>query len=70
MLYNLIPPGASLVLSVVFLFTSDSRPLVKLLVAAAFLAGAWLQFFTGYRLAGMLLQVVLAVGLAFWIKLA
>lgn len=70
MLYNLIPPGVSLVLGIVFLVTSDSRPLVKFIVVGLFLLGTYFQFFSGYRLVGVLIQVGLAIGLALWMKLA
>ena len=68
--YNFIPPALSLVLTVIFLFTSDSRPLVKLVVAAVYLGGLYLQFASPYRLVGLIVQIILAIGLLRWMKVA
>ncbi len=68
--FGLIPAGVALVLGVIFLLTSESRPWVKFVVAATFVAGAHLQFFSAYYLVGLLIQVVLAIGLAIWMKLS
>jgi len=64
-----IPFGVSLVLGVVFVFLGDAGPGPKILVVAAFVVAAWLQFFSSYALAGLLLQIALALYLALWRRL-
>jgi hypothetical protein len=44
--------------------TGDGSPRIKVAGVVVFALAAWLQFFGGYPLAGMLLQIVLALSLA------
>ena len=65
----LIPAGVSLILGIVYLFTGEGRPLTKAVGAVVFLVGLYLQFFTLYAVAGLLLQTALAFCLALWKKM-
>ena len=60
------PAATSLILGVVYLFLGDGRPALKILGAFVFLAAVYLQFFSRYVLAGLLLQIALALYLALW----
>jgi len=64
-----IPAATSLVLGVVYLYQGEARPAFKVLGVAIFVAAVYLQFFSMHSLIGMLLQVGLAFGLAFWWRL-
>jgi hypothetical protein len=61
-----IPVATSLVLGVVYLYQGEARPAFKVLGVALFGAAVYLQFFSRHSLVGLVLQVVLAVGLALW----
>jgi hypothetical protein len=65
-LLALIPVGTSLILGVVFLFLGEARPGVKGLGTIVFFIAVYLQFFSTFSLPGMLLQIVLALCLAWW----
>jgi len=67
-LFPLVPAATSLILGIVYLVAGDASLARKLLVAAVFLIAVYLQFFSLHVLAGMLLQLVLALGLAVWRK--
>ena len=60
------PIFASFVLGVVYLWAGDGSPLTKVIGIAVFLTAAYLQFFSPYMVAGVLLQVVLAFTLEMW----
>ena len=62
----LIPVGTSLILGVVFLFMGEAGPGVKVVGTTVFLVAVYLQFFSSFSLAGMLLQIILALCLAWW----
>ena len=61
-----VPIFASFVLGVLYLWAGDGSTVLKVLGAAVFLTAAYLQFFSPYMVAGVLLQVVLAITLEFW----
>ena len=65
-----IPLGTSLVLGAVFLITTDVRRLPKILGIAIFAVAVCLQFFSRFALAGLLLQIALALALALWRRLS
>jgi hypothetical protein len=65
----LIPAGTSLILGVVYLFLGEGRPLAKGVGAVVFLVALYLQFFSPYAVAGLLLQTALALCLAVWKKM-
>jgi hypothetical protein len=65
----LIPAGTSLILGIVYLFLGEARPLTKGIGAIAFLVGLYVQFFSSYAVAGLLLQTALAFCLAVWKKM-
>jgi len=67
-LLQFVPVATSLILGVVFLIAEDGRLALKLSGAATFIVAVYLQFFSLHGLAGMLLQIALALGLAFWRK--
>jgi hypothetical protein len=67
-LLPLVPPVVSLFLGIIFLTTSGSSPIKKATVVIVFLLAVLLQFSSPYRLAGLLLQTALAIGLAVWRK--
>ena len=61
-----IPVGTSLVLGVVFLVSTEGQPLPKIIGIAIFALAVYLQFFSRLTLAGLLLQIALALSLALW----
>ena len=67
-LLPLVPLATSLILGIVYLAAGEARLARKLSVTAVFLVAVSLQFFSRHGLAGMLLQIVLALGLAVWRK--
>ena len=66
--FPLVPVATSLILGIVYVAAAEGRGARKLSVTAVFLVAVYLQFFTLHVLAGMLLQLVLALGLAVWRK--
>ena len=67
-LLQFVPVATSLILGVVFLIAEDRRLALRLSGAAIFSVAVYLQFFSLHGLAGMLLQIALALGLVFWRK--
>ena len=65
-LLPLVPMATSLILGIVYVAAGQASLARKLSVAFVFLVGVYLQFFSRHVLAGMLLQLVLALGLAVW----
>ena len=65
----LIPIITSLILGIVYVFHSDGPPAIKIVGILAFGAALYLQFFSRHALAGMLLQIALALALALWRKM-
>ena len=61
-----IPVTTTLVLGGVYLYQGEARPAFKVLGIAVFVVAVYLQFFSIHSLIGLLLQVALAFGLAFW----
>ena len=64
-----IPTGVTLILGVVFLFFGSVGRRFKILGAVAFALAVYLQFFSGFPLVGLLLQVALALSLVLWRRL-
>ena len=64
-----IPVFVTLFLGVAFLSFSEASPVFKLAGVAFFAAAVYLQFFSRFALAGMLIQVALALSLALWRKM-
>ena len=64
-----IPVLASFALGVVFVVLSDARPWTRILVVIVFALAAYLQFLTRFALAGLVLQVGLALSLLLWRRL-
>ena len=64
------PAAASLTLGVVYLLLGDARPAFKVVGAFVFLVAVYLQFFSHYVLAGLLLQIALAFYLALWHRMS
>jgi hypothetical protein len=64
-----LPVVVSIVLGPIYLATSAGSPWVKLAGVVAFGAAVYLQFFSAYPLAGLLVQVGVALSLAVWRKL-
>jgi hypothetical protein len=64
------PAAVSLVLGIVYLIYGEGRSVTKLVGAAVFGVAVYLQFFSRYSLAGLLLQVALGVCLALWLRSA
>jgi len=63
-----VPVATSLILGLVYVAAGDASPARKLAVTAVFLTAVYLQFFSRHALAGMLVQVAVALGLALWHK--
>jgi hypothetical protein len=61
-----VPVLASAVLGGLFLTMSDGAPTTKIIGSGVFLTATYLQFFSAYALAGILLQVALAFTLEMW----
>ena len=64
-----VPAGTSLVLGITWLALGESPPGRKWLGVALFLVAVYLQFFSRFSLAGMLLQIAIALTLAVWRKM-
>ena len=62
----LIPVFVTLVLGTVFLFLGSANPGFKLACVAVFAVAVYLQFFSRLSLAGLLIQIALALSLAIW----
>ena len=60
------PILASAVLGILYLWTGEAGPVTKAIGVAVFVTAAYLQFFSPYMMAGVLLQVALALTLEFW----
>ena len=67
-LLPLVPVATSLILGIVYVAAGEASLARKLSVTAVFLVAVYLQFFSLRVLAGMLLQLVLALGLVVWRK--
>lgn len=65
-LLGYVPVLASLVLGLIYLGTGEGSSAVKATGTGVFLLAAYLQFFSGQMLAGVLLQVALALTLEMW----
>lgn len=63
-----VPVATSLTLGIVYLAVGDASLVRKFTVTGVFLAAVYLQFLTLHGIAGMLLQIALALGLALWRK--
>ena len=61
-----VPIFASFVLGVLYLWAGDAGTIAKVIGVVVFLTAAYLQFFSPYMVAGVLLQVSLALTLEFW----
>ena len=61
-----VPVFVTLVLGLVFLFLGSASPGFKLAGVVVFAVAVYLQFFSRFSLAGMLIQIALAVSLALW----
>jgi hypothetical protein len=61
-----VPVGTSLILGMMYLHLGEARPALKFLGTVVFVAALYLQFFSSHTLAGLLLQVGLALCLAMW----
>ena len=64
-----VPIATSAILGVVYLL-EDTHPARKILGVLVFLLAVYLQFLSPYFLAGLLLQIALALCLALWRKTA
>ena len=64
-----IPVFVTLLLGLAFLFFGSVGPAFKLGGIAVFAAAVYLQFFSRFALAGLLIQVALAFSLALWRKM-
>jgi hypothetical protein len=58
-----VPPGASLILGVLYVWTAEVGRTIKIATAVTFVTALYLQFLSPWRLAGLLIQIVLALGL-------
>lgn len=65
-LLGYVPIFASLVLGILYLSVGGGSALTKIIGAAVFLTATYLQFFSPYMVAGVLLQVSLALTLEMW----
>ncbi len=65
----LIPVFVTLFLGVAFLFFGSASPGIKLAGVVAFAVAVYLQFFSRFDLAGLLIQIALAFSLALWRKM-
>ena len=64
-----VPIFASLVLGALYLWAGDGSTVTKVIGATVFLTAGYLQFFSPYMVAGVLLQVALAFTLEMWRRL-
>jgi hypothetical protein len=58
-----VPPGASLILGVLYVWTAEVGRAIKFATAVTFVTALYLQFLSPWPLAGLLIQIVLALGL-------
>ena len=65
-LLSFVPAATSLILGIVYVLAAEARPAVKLSAIVVFLVAVYLQFFSSHTLAGLLVQISLAVVLAIW----
>lgn len=65
-----LPAVVSFLFGLVYLFYGDARPPYKVLLAVLFCVAVYLQFFSRQVVAGLLLQVALAVYLAIWLRVS
>lgn len=63
---SLVPVLATLVFGTVYLTMGAAAPVYKLGGVLIFAAAVYLQFFSRFALAGLLIQVGLALSLALW----
>jgi len=63
---SLIPICVTLVLGPVFLFEGSASRGIKWIGLSVFVLAAYLQFFSRLSLAGLLIQIALALALALW----
>jgi hypothetical protein len=61
-----IPVFVTLFLGVAFLFLGSASPGFKLAGVVVFAVAVYLQFFSRFDLAGLLIQVALALSLVLW----
>ena len=61
-----VPIFASFVLGIQYLWTGEGGTATKNIGVLVFATAAYLQFFSPYMVAGVLLQVALALTLEFW----
>ena len=61
-----VPIFASFVLGVLYLWAGEGSSATKVAGAAVFVTAAYLQFFSPYMVAGVLVQVALAFTLEMW----
>jgi hypothetical protein len=61
-----VPILASFVIGLQYLGAGEGSTATKTIGVAVFLTAAYLQFFSPYMVAGVLLQVALALTLEFW----
>lgn len=61
-----VPTGTSLIFGLVFLAAPEAKRGTKILGLVVFVVAVYLQFFSSYALAGLLLQVALALVLVLW----
>ena len=61
-----VPILASAALGILYLWTGEGGAVTKAIGIAVFITAAYLQFFSPYLVAGVLLQVMLALTLEFW----
>ena len=64
-----IPVFVTLFLGVAFLFFGSAGPAIKLAGVVCFAVAVYLQFFSRFHLAGLLIQIALAFSLALWRKM-
>lgn len=64
-----VPIFASFVIGIQYLWAGEGGTVTKVVGALVFLTAAYLQFYSPYMVAGVLLQVALALTLEFWRRL-
>ena len=64
--FVLVPAATSLILGLMYLYLGEAGPALKVSGTVIFIAASYLQFFSSHTLAGLLLQVGLALCLAMW----
>ena len=64
-----IPVFVTIVLGLVFLALGSASPGFKLAGVVVFAVAVYLQFFSRFGLAGLLIQIALAFSLALWRKM-